>query len=737
MESPDGHVTAPRGSSRDGSGGIFCQLVAALSCCSQKSSRQLPLEADTTAVEDAEAEVQVHVEDGSDTGVGVAARAEESSGGVAAAKLDESNVSTREAEGSNSSLTLPAAESSLEGQEGSSAGAAEEREQDQLLLPAAVAAAEAREHVRRKCQEAASDRVRPSVQSGGMTGTSSSTVSGGGYRTPRKKTPAYKSSTSAGSSPKSVTSSTTRGSTQAQTSQVDSAPTVGEVTSFSSDDLSWVTKEKVMTLGDVEARPKTMDQVSAPLAWVIASVPAEADDDAGSDSVQLQMMKTSTTGTTGSCSVVLEATQRTGARVQVELEDGWRDVPRMEFKQMRDHLLGGEVRFTIQARKAMYIIDFASLDGATQTNAATGKKRSLRILDTNPNEASPADASQNEEHNNEDSNHAARSGPVSKQVKEQERLGPQSKRGGAIQFQLGVLHGNAHAEACFAEFAKREEEMCGEWAAFYHSYSYAALIYEVHAAFGKVLFKFNSSAATLPRILVKEFGETPGAEALMRKFSTKFASERGDHHPEFRAVAISVMCSLVSLGPEASPPVIFIAGYSQNDLCFNGVLEKLLESCYVPKAQIKKLASKIIALCEAYGLDVSQFGGKPCESRMAGHLLQVFIKRSLVDRLAYAAKPWGAVDSTRQPLSTWLNSDSNTSYGQARIVAHPKLFMHPGCVRMHVASADPKFHSTRQKFQEELTQLLDVVLGEPELRKRAVAGIHGGTLPAWWVDNLP
>eukprot|EP00971_Amphidinium_carterae_P254929 5060951-Amphidinium_carterae.1 len=34
-------------------------------------------------------------------------------------------------------------------------------------------------------------------------------------------------------------------------------------------------------------------------------------------------------------------------------------------------------------------------------------------------------------------------------------------------------------QACFAEFAKREVEMCGEWAVFYHSYSFAALIYEV------------------------------------------------------------------------------------------------------------------------------------------------------------------------------------------------------------------------------------------------------------------
>eukprot|EP00971_Amphidinium_carterae_P270881 5375549-Amphidinium_carterae.1 len=33
-----------------------------------------------------------------------------------------------------------------------------------------------------------------------------------------------------------------------------------------------------------------------------------------------------------------------------------------------------------------------------------------------------------------------------------------------------------------------------------------------------------------------------------------------DHDPSYRAVALSAMCSLVALGPEASTPVVFVAG---------------------------------------------------------------------------------------------------------------------------------------------------------------------------------
>merc|ERR1712066_1209747 len=151
----------------------------------------------------------------------------------------------------------------------------------------------------------------------------------------------------------------------------------------------------------------------------------------------------------------------------------------------------------------------------------------------------------------------------------------------------------------------------------------------------------------------------------------------------------------------ACVPMVFIAGYSCKDLSFRGVLENVLESCYVPKAKVKNLADQIIALSEKHGLDVSQFGGKPCKSGNAGHLLQIFVKRHLVDKLCYAAKPYGPIDDERMPLSTWMNSNNSFAVGQARIVAHPKYFMQANQIRMFVASADPTFHDRRKAFQEE------------------------------------
>lgn len=435
-------------------------------------------------------------------------------------------------------------------------------------------------------------------------------------------------------------------------------------------------------------------------------------------------------------------------RVQIELEGGWKDCSTDEMRAICRQLAKGEVVFQIHARGQNYQVDFSRAEGGgTQTNISTGKARRLRILDAGEEEPVPeedvavgsGDAPESTPAPGADEGadalgmmDAAASAPVSPEVALQKSYGPQSKRGGASMHPYKVLESNEHAKKCFAKFEENEARLCGEWAVFYHSYSFAALIYEVHAAVGSVLFRFRSQYATLPRILMHEFKETPDISYLMKRFNEEFAENKRDHHPDFRRVGLSVMCSLASTGPEACVAMVFIAGYSCKDLSFRSVLENLLESCYVPRAKVRKLADEIIAMSEKHGLDVSQFGGKACQSGKAGHLMQLFIKRKLVDKLVYAAKPYGPVDEERMPISQWLDSNKSTQVGQARVLAHPKYFMQANCVRMFVASADPTFHRNRQAFQDELIRKLSLILAEPSLRERAATGIYGGMLPSWW-----
>lgn len=304
----------------------------------------------------------------------------------------------------------------------------------------------------------------------------------------------------------------------------------------------------------------------------------------------------------------------------------------------------------------------------------------------------------------------------------QRLLGAQSLRGNAPQFQLQVLDAktevHAHAKKCFQQFLRNEEELCGDWAVFYHSYTHAALLYEVHAALAAVLYKFNSQTAPLPRLKAFKFSEFPDADSLQVAFDQKWADNAQDHHDDFREVGLSVMCSLVSTGPEVSTPVVFIGGYmhSDDEVPFRSQLEDLLCGLLgsTSKATLKEVNSfidDVVRVGEEHSLDVSKWVEDGRESLFqAGHMMQIFIRRDKVDELAYAAAPFGGLDSERQPLSAWYEGDTDTSWGQARILARPDVFMAGDYVKSFVANADPMFHDRRPMFQKQLSRMVEEFL---------------------------
>merc|ERR1712232_515389 len=114
-----------------------------------------------------------------------------------------------------------------------------------------------------------------------------------------------------------------------------------------------------------------------------------------------------------------------------------------------------------------------------------------------------------------------------------------------------------------------------------------------------------------------------------------------------------------------------------------------------------------------------------------GHILQIFLKRTCVDKLAYASMPKGFPDGQRAPLSKHMNGNS-VIRGQARIVANPLYFMYRSCVRLFVSSASEEFHKKRSSFQEKLVELLRPFFGAPAHRVQVANRRFGGRLPSWW-----
>lgn len=78
--------------------------------------------------------------------------------------------------------------------------------------------------------------------------------------------------------------------------------------------------------------------------------------------------------------LVAKAGMPEGSKLEICLDKGWQPVSDEECKQIQNHLAGGETKFAISARGAMYVVDFTDPKNPTQANAMTGKARQLRVL---------------------------------------------------------------------------------------------------------------------------------------------------------------------------------------------------------------------------------------------------------------------------------------------------------------------------------------------------------------------
>lgn len=315
-------------------------------------------------------------------------------------------------------------------------------------------------------------------------------------------------------------------------------------------------------------------------------------------------------------------------------------------------------------------------------------------------------------------------------VAKQKKFGAQSLRKQKRDYGP-IVSKDPHGKMCFDEMLKMEEEFAGEWVVFYHSYSCAAILYEVQAAVGSVLFRFKAEFAGLPRILAHGFKHIPDAARMLEEFP-KWPDQ--DHNPAFKAVGLCATSSLLAKDAEAPAKSVFLAGYSVGTL--EGVLEKLLQAVGVPKAMVSKLAKDILALSAKHGLDTTGIpGGKKCKSGRSGHMLQIFLRRELIEKFVYPALPFGVPDKKRDlPVSKYL-AEKAPIVGQVRITLNPDVFLRSIYSRMFTYSADPTYYKNRKDFIRELVDLLEPILGDEEVRTKAATGIFGGKPPEWWTPE--
>jgi hypothetical protein len=302
---------------------------------------------------------------------------------------------------------------------------------------------------------------------------------------------------------------------------------------------------------------------------------------------------------------------------------------------------------------------------------------------------------------------------------------------------------------CFTDMVCREQELWGTHVCFYHSYSFAAIIYEVQAAIARGLYDLPMSFAPLPRLLKKPFDGRPTMDMLMEDFKRMPAQ---DHNAEFRAVAISVSCSLFGFGSEAPPLSCFRSGYSCTDLSFRGALEHVLVECGLPRRELDSVINRVVEVSNRYGLMGNYakhsdprrhplmlgMGG----ARSAGHMLQIFVRKDVVDHIAYRSEPMGVPIKSPVPISVFLSGEgtarasrvgdpSGPCNGQARIFMHPAVFTDPTasqifhyCANEEFMNPDPTKPGSRGAYVQELHAALAPILGSADGLRRAFCGVE-------------
>lgn len=261
------------------------------------------------------------------------------------------------------------------------------------------------------------------------------------------------------------------------------------------------------------------------------------------------------------------------------------------------------------------------------------------------------------------------------------------------------------------------------------------------------MYTLPDEFAPLPRILHGPFHGKPTLDMLLEDFKHMTSQ---DHNPNFRALAISVSCSLFAPGSEAPPLSCFSQGYSCSDLSFRGLLTGLLRTCGVHDPDY--LADKIVEVGEKYRLPASPYKATGAtgmfpflptgmlsappsinrdeESLGGGSMLQIFIHKDTVDSLAYASYPMGVPIPGVPSLAEHLK-DGHTE-GQARIFMHPAVFTDTTKAHLYHYSASPLLSAmdssvplSRGAFIKDLRKTLEPILGDYAALRKAFHAVEG------------
>lgn len=261
---------------------------------------------------------------------------------------------------------------------------------------------------------------------------------------------------------------------------------------------------------------------------------------------------------------------------------------------------------------------------------------------------------------------------------------------------------------------------------FYHSYSVAHLDYELNALIATIVYDLDLEQYGEDRVYNLDFVQPPVPRASFKPFtyikSIKELSNfctggRNNNDPNYQAVGLSVSTSIFSKGSPAPPVELFRRGYSAVNVDFTALMKGLLAECGFNTVNAKHIIDVLEKTAKRYNMPVGKAGFDGISKkdvRATGHMLQIFINKSIVDQYAYPSQCLGYRDGTKTMSETFKAGKTN---GQARLYISPDLLRSPKYSRLYYYCADPHFSEKRIEFVRDVKKQLSYLFLDETIRK--------------------
>ena len=258
---------------------------------------------------------------------------------------------------------------------------------------------------------------------------------------------------------------------------------------------------------------------------------------------------------------------------------------------------------------------------------------------------------------------------------------------------------NDHLMRCFNLMLQREHlHSNGEWKVFYHSYADSHILFDIQTAIYELMYDLKPDANRVILRLFNEDFKNININNVKRQLNNNSTSNR---NIGIRKLLLSVVCSLFITIYSEKFTDIFIKGYTCYDLDYNKLLYDFFKRCAVDEDKISELIEKIFK--NNYIDDTTKnFYLNPkikyrCEKSSNGQLLQIFINKSILDKISYVSMALGKPSK---------QTDCVNISKQARILLYPTYFQNPNLVKVYRYAANDSTHNKRLEFIAFLKGLL-------------------------------